>query len=516
MFDQFLPNNRIETHAAEMLRPNRQINGLKPYPAYKSSSVPWLGEVPGHWEVQRLKRLATINPRKSEAADVLATDSEVTFLPMERVGTDGRIDTQEKRRASEVWNGFTYFRHSDILVAKITPCFENGKGACLDSLPTEVGFGSTEFYVLRASSLVLPQFLYRVTTLEEFRKLGTEAMTGAAGQQRVPEPFVANFQVVLPPLPEQFAIVRFLDYVDRRIRRFIRAKRRKIDLLNEQKQVIIHQAVTGQIDVRTGKPYPAYKPSGVPWLGDVPDHWEVWKIGHLAKVGNGSTPLRSNRVFWAEDGYPWLNSSCVNQGYITKADQYVTDVALHECHLPRVAPGSVLVAITGQGKTRGKAAMLVVEATINQHMAYITPHNDASSSEYLHLFMIGAYTQLRAISDDSGSTKGALTCEDLKRFRVLMPPREEQSRIVTALKKSISEIEAALARIHREIDLIREYRTRLIADVVTGKLDVREAAGRLPDEIEESEPLDETDALIENNEVNESAGLDAQAGEVEA
>ncbi len=173
-------------------------------------------------------------------------------------------------------HGFTYFRRNDVLIAKITPCFENGKGACLLSLPTEIGFGSTEFHVLRAKSSILPQFLYRVTTVAEFRRLGADAMTGAAGQQRVSQSFIADYPIALPPLAEQAGIVRFLDHVDRRIRRYIRAKQKLIKLLEEQKQAIIHRAVTRGLD-----PNVRLKPSGVEWLGDVPEHWSVRRAKHL-------------------------------------------------------------------------------------------------------------------------------------------------------------------------------------------------------------------------------------------
>ena len=210
--------------------------------------------------------------------------------------------------------------------------------------------------------------------------------------------------------------------VDRRIRRYIRAKQKLIALLEEQKQVLIHQAVTGRIDVRTRRPYPAYKDSGVEWLGDVPAHWEVWRVGLFSRVGNGSTPSRGNPAYWSDGAHPWLNSSSVNQGIITRADQFVTDLALCECHLPRVRPGSVLVGITGQGKTRGMSAVLAIEATINQHMAYITPTTAQVSSHYLHMCLTTAYSELRAISGASGSTKGALTCEDIKRFKLYCHP----------------------------------------------------------------------------------------------
>jgi type I restriction enzyme, S subunit len=160
--------------------------------------------------------------------------------------------------------------------------------------------------------------------------------------------------------------------------------------------------------------------------------------------------------------------------------------------LPIVPSGSVLIAITGQGKTRGTAAILGIEATINQHVAYITPQIPVVGSEYLHLALSAAYQTLRALSEDSGSTKGALTCADLKRFKVALPPMQEQSCLVRFVRNETLTLEAIRARTDREIELLREYRTTLTAEVVTGKLDVREAAMRLPDQADESLPPDES------------------------
>ena len=257
---------------------------LKPYPEYKDSGLPWLGEIPKHWDAVCLKQVAQVGPSKSEARGLLEANTPVAFLPMERVGTDGRVTAREMRPISEVWNGFTYFRRSDVLIAKITPCFENGKGTCLATLPTDVGFGSTEFIVLRAGPLITPEFLYRVSTLSEFRALGADAMTGAAGQQRVPPDFVKGFVCGLPPLPEQSAIVRFLDHFDHRINRLIRAKQKLIKLLEEQKQAIIHRAVTRGLD-----PNVRLKPSGIDWLGDVQEHWEILPLKSTALIQSGLT-----------------------------------------------------------------------------------------------------------------------------------------------------------------------------------------------------------------------------------
>lgn len=173
---------------------------------------------------------------------------------MERVGSDGSIDTREVLTASAVGYGFTTFRRGDILVAKITPCFENGKGADLQSMPTRFGFGSTEFHVLRARSQVTRRFLYHVTTASYFRDLGANSMIGAAGQQRVPSTFIANYPVFLPPLPEQAKIVSFLDRFNGGIDRAIASASRKLGLAQELSARLVADAVTGKVDMRHNAP----------------------------------------------------------------------------------------------------------------------------------------------------------------------------------------------------------------------------------------------------------------------
>lgn len=223
--------------------------GLNPNVPMRDSGIDWLGKIPAHWKMRRLKHAAVLNPSRIESRSFLMADTTVTFLPMERVWSNGQIDPKKTLPASKVWNGFTYFRRDDVLVAKITPCFENGKGAHLHSLPTKIGFGSTEFHVLRAKSFILPQFLYRLTTTPEFRRLGTDSMTGAAGQQRVPSSFIANYPIPLPPPSEQIAIVEYLDKTTAEIDEATNKKQRLIEMLKELKQITIAEAVTGKINV---------------------------------------------------------------------------------------------------------------------------------------------------------------------------------------------------------------------------------------------------------------------------
>lgn len=236
--------------------------GLNPNVRLKSSGIEWLANVPEHWDLLKLKWVANFNPSRLERGKQAQDIGLVPFLPMERVGVEGQINP-EMRQYSEVSQGYTYFRRSDVVVAKITPCFENGKGACLHDLPSDYGFGTTEFIVLRAKPALLPEFLYQLTKLKVFRLRGAEAMTGAAGQQRVPLDFVKNFIVPCPPLDEQRELLQWISDQTKEIDLAIGGARREIALVREYRDRLISDVVTGQVDVRAlpvpadGEPEPA-------------------------------------------------------------------------------------------------------------------------------------------------------------------------------------------------------------------------------------------------------------------
>lgn len=231
--------------------------GLDAATEKRDSGIDWIPHIPAHWETCKLKHVAVFNPSRSESAAFRLSDASVSFLPMECITTDGKLQSVENRKTSEVWEGYTYFRRNDVVMAKITPCFENGKGGLLDTLPTEIGFGTTEFIVLRAAERrIRPAFLAKLLSLRTFRVLGADAMTGAAGQQRVPLGFVKNFGIALPPLDEQDHILGALQTATEEQDVAIERIRSEIALIREYRDRLIADVVTGQVDVRGWQPGP--------------------------------------------------------------------------------------------------------------------------------------------------------------------------------------------------------------------------------------------------------------------
>jgi type I restriction enzyme S subunit len=196
-----------------------------------------------------------LNPTKSEVAE-LDPNTLVSFLPMDSIGDDGTLTLDKERPVAELLSGYTYFRDGDVTIAKITPCYENGKGAVMRCLTNGIGFGTTELIVVRPKpDEVTGTYLHYVFMSSEFRRLGEAEMYGAGGQKRVPDSFVEDFATGFPPLDEQARIAAFLDRETAKIDALMAEQERLIELLKEKRQAVISAAVTGQIDVR-GTPTP--------------------------------------------------------------------------------------------------------------------------------------------------------------------------------------------------------------------------------------------------------------------
>ncbi len=313
-----------------------------------------------------------------------------------------------------------------------------------------------------------PMFFFWACKAQEYR---VRAETVGMGIPHVNGEFLANLRIQLPNQKQQRAIAEYLNHETARLDDLVNEKACLLNLLSEKRNAIITRAVTRGLD-----PNVQFRDSGISWAGEIPAHWETWKVGHLAEVGNGSTPSRNNAAYWNKGRIPWLNSSVVNHPEVIQANQFVTELATKECHLPMVKRGSVLVAITGQGKTRGRSAVLSLDATINQHLAFIHPKQCRLLPWFLKWTLFAAYDFLRSISDDAGGTKGALTCEEIASLHVPVPPIGEQSAILASMNLSVEPLDTFRADVKNTISLIRERRTALISAAVTGQIDMEQVA----------------------------------------
>ncbi|MQL53664.1 hypothetical protein GFC01_15630 [Desulfofundulus thermobenzoicus] len=455
------------------------ITNLKPYSAYKDSGVEWLGQVPEHWEVVPLKRLAWF---KSGAGFPVHhqgdASAEIPFFKVSDMNIPGnekylRVCANTVSTTVAQGLGATVFPAGTIVFPKVGGALLTNKRriaanqCCIDNnmMACVARNGNREFLFLVMSYIDLGQF----------------AQPGPV--PAISEGEVREIRVALPSAAEQTAIVRFLDWAERRIRRVIRARKRRIKLLEEYKQALIHQAVTGKIDVRTGQPYPAYKPSGVEWLGDVPEHWEVVPIKRA---------FSSMDYGISESGSDSGTIRLLTMGHLKNGQVIIPDTGGVDTVDPNLllSPGDLLFNRTNSAELVGKVALFsgyVSPVTFASYLVRMRPTKE-NEPEFLNLVLNDASTLSRARREAIPSLhQSNLNPTRYGRLCIALPPKAEQQAILQRLREQTENIDAVIAATRREIELLREYCTRLIADVVTGKVDVREVAAQLPEEPDEED-----------------------------
>ncbi len=409
----------------------------------------WLGDVPEHWRVRRLRYVADFNPSKSEVVH-LEPETLVTFLPMEAIGDDGSLNLGSQRPLCELVSGYTYFRDGDVTIAKITPCFENGKGAHMFGLQNGVGFGTTELIVARPrTNETSSSYLHAIFRSAEFRELGKAEMYGAGGQKRVPDSFVRDFAIAFPPATEQTVIVEFLDRETAKIDELVADQRRLIDLLKEKRQAVISHAVTKGLN-----PAAPLKPSGIDWLGDVPAHWQIAPLKRLVSLASG-------------DG--------------------ITGVSIEQSGDFPVFGGNGIRGFTSGFTHDGEFVVIGRQGALCGNINYA--HGKFWASEHavvarplvrLNTHWLGE--MLRAMNLNQHSVTAAqpgLSMEFVGNLRTAIPSVEEQGRIAVYLERQIKKFGDLTGEADRAIDLLQERRTALISAAVTGKIDVRNSISRV-------------------------------------
>lgn len=416
------------------------------YPAYKDSGSSWLGRVPKDWDIEKLKYLCKVNP--SGIMKNTASDNLVSFLPMEKVSEKGTYELDSNRPYEEVATGFTCFANGDVIVAKITPCFENGKGAMLEGLTNGVGCGSTEFHVLRAiKKKATAKFIYYVTISHLFRNTGQRFMKGVAGQQRVPADFIEKFSTCLPNISEQNSIVSFLENEIRRIEQLTNCYYQSMSLLQEKRQTIISQAVTRGLN-----PNVQMKDSGVDWIGTIPQHWKISKLKYISKIKTGDKNTEDS----TENGaYPFFVRS-----------QKVE-------HLNSYAFEGEAVLTAGDGVGVGKVFHYYIgKFDYHQRVYAITNFKGVLGKFVFYYLKVNLIKEM--LRYNAKSTVDSLRLPMFREFVIAFPNNvKEQEEIINYIDRETSKIDLLSQIITKQIDLLNEYKVSLISHAVTGKIDVR-------------------------------------------
>ena len=439
----------------------------------KDSAVSWIGQAPKHWSTLPLKHWITINTRVLPET----TDPEFVFwyVDIGSVGTGILIQKPQRLRFADAPSrARRIVCDGDTLVSTVRTYL---KAIYFVDSQSEDLICSTGFAVLTPRVGTVPKFVSYLARSVAFTDHVTAESVGIA-YPSVSEGRLGSFQVAVPPLSEQHAIVRFLDHANRNISRYIDAKRKLIGLLEEQRRTIIRQAVTRGLD--SGVPL---KDSGVEWLGEVPAHWSVIALRHRYSQCLGKM-LDSKRIK-GDHSLPYLRNSDIQWDRINIDDLPKMDILPDEYERYTVRDGDLLVC---EGGEVGRCALWSGELSMcgfQKALHRLRPKNiNRDAPRFMH-YVLRAAVSGNAFSDGHVSTIEHLTGEKIRAHRFPFPLLLEQSVIVQYLDKATGTIDTAIDRTRRQIELMEEYRTRLTSDVVTGKIDVREAAAQLSEQPEE-------------------------------
>ncbi|PLR33798.1 restriction endonuclease subunit S [Chimaeribacter coloradensis] len=439
----------------------------KAYPEYKDSGIEWLGDIPEGWTVSKVKYLAPFQvgwtPPTKNDANFIGDNLWVNISDLK----DKFISSTAK---------FISDKAAKEASMDITP-----KGSLLYSFKLSVGavsFAGCDLYTNEAiasflSHAQLPlSYLYYALPIFIIEN----ASTNIYGAKILNQELIKNSFLLAPPHGEAEKVANFLDHEIAKIDNLIEKQQQLIELLKEKRQAVISHAVTKGLN-----PDVPMKDSGVEWLGDVPEYWRLSSLGYYATLNTGATPDRSNSNYWDGDVH-WIKTGEVNYDVIFSSEEKITTSAVKNTSVRISPPGTLLMAMYGQGITRGRVAILGVNATYNQACVAISS-GTMMSNAYLRFYFIAGYHAIRDGGNETSQMN--LNADLVRKFKVLIPPLPEQNDIVNYLDFELSKIDTILKRADSVITLMQERRTALISAAVTGKIDVRDWVAPEKHEVEE-------------------------------
>lgn len=444
------------------------------YTNYSSINEPWFNKIPSHWNLVRTKFILQERTTKGFPDEPMLAATQ----------TKGVVRKED-------YDNRTVLALKDLHLLKLVKkddfvislrSFQGGI-----EFAREQGIISPAYTVLFSKDRNNQNYLARLFKSKPYIENLTLYVTGIRQGQNIDYEKLSRSVIPLPPLEEQNAIVRFLDYTDRRIKRYIRAKQKLIKLLEEEKQAIIHQAVTRGLN-----PDVPMKPSRVEWLGEFPYDWEILPLKRWVSTKITDGP-HETPVFY-DDGVPFLSAeSMVNGHFDFNHKRGYISFEAHDIYTKKCHPRLNDIFMCKSGATTGKVAIVETnqDFSVWSPLALIRVDKSRVLPHLLYFILQSNYIQSQIQTTWSYGTQPNLSMAAMERILVAIPPFDQQLNLLDYLNRSTKIIDNYIYKITEEIKLVSEYRTRLFADVVTGRLDVREAAAQLPEELEEDVEIEE-------------------------
>ncbi|MCQ6561529.1 restriction endonuclease subunit S [Paenibacillus mendelii] len=430
---------------------------LPQYLEYKDSGESWLGDVPDHWEIYRLKFLFELMKRPPEEENEIVTafrDGEVTLRTNRRV--DGFTNSIKEIGYQGVRKGDLVIHAMDAFAGAIGVSDSDGKSTPVYSVccPRNDKI-NTRYYGKLLRFMALSGFINSLA--KGIRERSTEFRWVEAG----------NVSIPLPPFAEQSVIVDFLDRETGKIDMLVAEQEKLITLLKEKRQAIISHAITKGLDPAAPK-----KNSGIEWLGEVPEHWSLKRLGHFASSIGGGTPSRDILEFWG-GGIPWITPKDMKSEFLNESEETITELGVASSSASIINSNHVLLVMrSGILRHTIPVGINLVSTAINQDIKAIDVTKELEPTYFLR-FIQGLNRELLMEWGKQGATVESLETKLLMNSYVPIPPREEQHDILRFINRETSKMDALVTVAENAIVLLKERRSALISAAVTGKIDVR-------------------------------------------
>lgn len=426
----------------------------------KESGIDWIGQIPQEWGISKIKFTTQLNGRigwqgltsaeyKEEGPYLITgTDFHNGTINFE---TAVHIDEKRWSEASQI-----QVENGDLLITKDGTV---GKVAIISGLDDKASLNSG---VLRIQTIdeIDRRFLYYVLLSDEFWMWFNYTNSGASTILHLYQNVFDEFTFTFPQKNEQQKIADFLDKKTAQLDKTKSLLEEQIQKLKDYRASLIYETVTKGLD----KNLPM-KDSGIDWIGQVPQGWGVGKVKYFSQISAGATPDRNNSLFW-NGNINWMSSGEVNQGIVKHTSETITDLALKRTSTKLLPNGTVMLALNGQGKTKGTAAVLAIESASNQSLASFIVDNQILNNMYLYYFFVANYYNIRGLK---GEDRDGLNLQLVSNIVIPLFEIEEQQKIVDFLDKKTVQIDQLIQIKNQQIENINKQRQTLIYDYVTGK-----------------------------------------------